>query len=92
MIGRFRHRGLKRFYEDDDRRSLNAEHVEKIARVLQRLDRASRPGHMDIPGFGLHPLKGELVGFWSVAIRANWRIIFRFEADGVTDVDLIDYH
>jgi proteic killer suppression protein len=92
MIGRFRHRGLKRFYEGNDRRGLNADHVEKTARVLQRLDRASIPEHMDIPGFRLHPLTGELAGFWSVTIRANWRVIFRFEQGGVTDVDLVDYH
>ena len=45
-----------------------------------------------MPGFQLHPLKGELSSFWSVTVRANWRIIFRFEDGGVTDVDLIDYH
>ena len=47
---------------------------------------------MDLPGFRLHPLKGGLAGFWSIVIRANWRIIFRFDGDDVTDVDLMDYH
>ena len=47
---------------------------------------------MDVPGFKLHPLKGDTAGFWSVTVRANWRVIFRFEAGDVTDVDLIDYH
>ena len=47
---------------------------------------------MDLPGFGLHPLKGNLKGFWSVRVRANWRIIFRFEDSQVYDVDLLDYH
>ena len=92
MLRTFRHRGLKRLYANDDRRSLNAEHVDKIARVLALLNRASRPQDMDLPGFRLHPLKGDLIGFWSVTIRANWRIIFRFEDGDVTDVDLIDYH
>jgi proteic killer suppression protein len=92
MIRRFRHRGLKRLHEDDDSRGLNARHVEKIARVLARLDRASQPGHMDLPGWRLHPLKGDLAGFWSVTIAANWRIIFRFENGDVTDVDYLDYH
>ena len=41
---------------------------------------------------GLHQLKGDLSGFWSVTISANWRIIFRFEAENVTDLDYIDYH
>jgi proteic killer suppression protein len=71
---------------------LNPEHVEKIKRVLARLDRASLPKHMDLPGWRLHLLKGDLAGFWSVTIRANWRIIFRFEDGDVTDVDYLDYH
>jgi proteic killer suppression protein len=63
----------------------------KIVRILALLDRAARPQDMNLPGFRLHPLKGELVGYWSVTVRANWRIIFRFE-DGATDIDLVDYH
>jgi proteic killer suppression protein len=92
MIRNFKHRGLRRLYEDDDRRGLNAEHVEKIAVIVARLDRAAKPDDMALPGLRLHPLKGELAGFWSVTIRANWRIIFRFEGRNVADVDLIDYH
>jgi toxin HigB-1 len=92
MLRRFRHRGLKRLYADDDRRGLNAEHIDKIARVLALLNRAARPEDMNLPGFRLHPLKGDLAGYWSVTISANWRIIFRFEDRDVTDVDLIDYH
>jgi proteic killer suppression protein len=92
MIKHIRHRGLKRFYEDDDRRGLNPEHVEKISVILARLDRAAKSDDMDLPGLRLHLLRGDLAGFWSVTIRANWRIIFRFDAADVTDVDLVDYH
>ena len=56
------------------------------------LDQASAPEHMDLPGLRLHPLKGELAGFWSVTVHANWRIVFRFENGDVTDVDYLDYH
>jgi proteic killer suppression protein len=92
MIRRFRHRGLKRLFEDDDRRGLSAQHVDKIARVLARLSRATEPGHMALPGWRLHPLKGELAGFWSVTINGNWRIVFRFAGGDATDVDYLDYH
>lgn len=92
MIRGFRHRGLRRLYEADDRRGINAEHADKIRVVLARLDRAANPDDMALPGLRLHPLKGELAGFWSVTIRANWRIIFRFDGQGVADVDLVDYH
>jgi RelE-like toxin of type II toxin-antitoxin system HigB len=43
------------------------------------LDQASKPADMDLPGFGLHPLKGDLKGFWSVAVNRNWRVMFRFD-------------
>jgi toxin HigB-1 len=92
VIRRFRHRGLRRLYEDDDRRELNPQHADKIARMLARLDVATRPEQLDLPGFRLHPLKGELAGYWSITVRANWRIIFRFEEGDATDVDLVDYH
>ena len=91
MIRRFRHRGLRRLYEDDERRGLNANHVDKITRILAFLNRAKRPEDLNLPGFRLHPLKGELAGFWSVTVSANWRIVFRFEESHVTDVDLVDY-
>lgn len=92
MIKRLRHRGLERLYLDDDRRGINAEHVEKVRRILAQLDRSSQTEDMDIPGFKLHSLKGDLAGYWSVTVRANWRILFRFEDGDATDVDLIDYH
>ena len=47
---------------------------------------------LNLPTFGLHPLKGNLKGFWAVTVRANWRIIFRFENGKASDVDLVDYH
>ena len=64
----------------------------KIERILARLDEASAVGNMDLPGFRLHPLKGDLAGYWAVTVSGNWRIIFRFERGDASDVDLIDYH
>ena len=43
-------------------------------------------------GYRLHPLKGDMRGLWSIAVSANWRIVFRFEDGHAYDVDLIDYH
>lgn len=92
MIRSIRHKGLKRLRDDDDRRGLVAEHVQKLRDIIARLDAAGSVADMDLPGFKLHPLKGDLKGFWSVTVRANWRVIFRF-ADGDTlDVDYLDYH
>ena len=53
---------------------------------------AAVPGDMNLPGFGLHPLRGDLAGYWAVRASGNWRIVFRFDGGDVRDVDLIDYH
>ena len=92
VIASFKHRGLKKLYEDDDRRGLSAAHVGKIKRILARLDEAAEVRNMALPGFGLHPLKGKLKGFWAVSVSGNWRVVFRFENGNAYDVDLIDYN
>lgn len=92
MIRSFRHRGLKLLHERGDASRVHAAHRVKVARVLSYLDNARMPRDMDFPGLRLHPLTGNLSGFWSVSVSGNWRIVFRFEANHVADVDLIDYH
>jgi toxin HigB-1 len=92
LIRTFKHRGLKRLYEQGDRSGIRSELADKIERILAVLDAAATPQALDLPGYRLHPLKGNLKGFWSVTVRANWRLIFRFEAEDAFDVELIDYH
>ena len=92
MIRSFKHRGLKRLYERGDRRGIRPDLREDVEDIVARLDQATGPEAMDLPGYRLHALKGELRGFWSVTVRANWRIIFRFDGEDVLDVELIDYH
>ena len=45
-----------------------------------------------LPGWRLHPLKGDFEGCWSLAVSGNWRLVFRFEQGDALDLDLIDYH
>jgi proteic killer suppression protein len=92
MIGSFRHKGLKQLFEDDNAKGVNPEHVRKIRQILGALHGADTIEVMNVPTFGLHPLKGDLQGFWAVTVRANWRIVFRFEDGRAFDIDLTDYH
>jgi toxin HigB-1 len=92
MIVGFRHKGLRLLYEDGDRRRIPAAYADKIERVLARLDQAVDPRELNLPGFGLHPLTGDLAGLWSVVVSRNWRVVFRFDGIDAADVDLIDYH
>ena len=92
MITNFYHRGLKLLYEKGNRRRVPQEVIEKIERILARLDVASKPVDMKLPSFRLHPLKGDLANYWAVSVSGNLRIVFRFEGTNARDVDLNDYH
>jgi toxin HigB-1 len=92
VIRSFKHRGLKRLYERGDGSGIRPDLLDAVERILTALDAAATPQALDLPGFRLHPLKGELKGLWSVTVRANWRIIFRFAGTDAFDVELTDYH
>ena len=85
VIKSYRHRGLRRAHRSGSYHQVNAAYANRIAR-------ATKPSDLDLPGYRLHPLKGNLEGFWSIRISANWRITFRMEGVHVYDVDLTDYH
>jgi len=92
VIGSFKHRGLKRLYERGDRSGIGRDLLEKVERILTLLDSAATPQALDVPVYRLHRLKGDREGLWSVTVRANWRIVFRFEGTDAFDVELIDNH
>ena len=92
MIRSFRHRGLRRLYERDDPSRISADQLDRITLALADLDIASQPGDLDLPGYRLHPLRGDRQGSWTISISGNWRITFRFQAGDAYDVDLVDYH
>jgi proteic killer suppression protein len=92
MIGSIRHKGLKRLYENGDRSKLPPDLVPRVEDILGVLDIALTIEDMDLPQFRLHELKGDRKGQWSVTVRANWRIVFRFENGEAEDIDFVDYH
>jgi proteic killer suppression protein len=92
VIRSFKHKGLKRLFEDADRKGIRPDLLEKVENVLFVLSRAKTLDDVRLPGLRLHALKGDLKGFWAVTVRANWRIVFHFEDATVADVDLVDYH
>lgn len=92
MIESIQHKGLRLLWEKDDTSKLPAIQVNKIKMILTLLDSAADVQDMNFPGSGLHSLKGDLAGFWSVKINGNYRLIFRFENENAFDVDYVDYH
>jgi proteic killer suppression protein len=92
MILSFKHRGLRRLFERNDRSQIGAEIVNRVENILATLDAADTLQALDLPGYRLHRLKGDRKGFWAVTVRANWRVVFRFENGDALDVELVDYH
>jgi toxin HigB-1 len=92
LIGKFRHRGLKALYHDDDASGVSASSVAKVKRILAALEFADDVSQLTTPGWKVHPLKGSRSGIYSVTVTANWRLTFRLEENTVTDIDFEDYH
>lgn len=92
MIRTFKHKGLRAFFLNGTTKGIRADHAKRLLQILGLLDLAREANDMKLPGFDLHPLKGNLVDYWSVSVNGNWRIIFRFIGNDVELVDYLDYH
>lgn len=92
MIKTFRHKGIEAFYSTGSRAGIQPKHADRLRLILARLDAASEPRDIKLPGLNLHKLTGRLNGFWAVDVSGNWRVIFRFEKHNIVDVEYLDYH
>jgi len=92
MIQSFRHKRLRRFYESGSAAGVQPHHAKRLRMLLTALDTAQSIEDMDIPGFRLHPLKGEGRGRWAVWVNGNWRVTFEFKDGHAYVLDYEDYH
>ena len=92
MIKSFKHKGLKRFFETGSVSGIDPAHGQKIRMRLTALETAATIEDMNLPGFRLHPLKGDKQGLWAIDVSKNWRITFEFEDGNVYVVNYEDYH
>ena len=92
MITNFRTKALGRLYQHGDARGIRPDLVRRVTEILSYLDTARNAHALQLPGLDLHPLRGDLHGYWAVSVNANWRITFCFRDGNVRDVALVDYH
>ncbi len=92
MIRGFRNKGLENFFTGGSKAGIRPEHADRLRLILGRLNAATAPADMGLPGLGLHPLKGERKGTWAVKVSGNWRVTFAFAGKDADDVDYVDYH
>ena len=94
MIKSFKHKGLERFFLTGNKKGIQANHAEKLSRILATLDNLTDLKDLSSPAYRLHPLTGNLQGLWSVSVQANWRVTFEYnsETNNIYIVDYQDYH
>ncbi len=92
MIKCFRHKGIERFFKTGSKAGIQAQHANRLRIMLTRLDVANCPEDTDAPGWGLHSLKGDLAGHWTISVNGNWRMTFAFDGTDAVLVDYQDYH
>ncbi|VAW77041.1 Toxin HigB [hydrothermal vent metagenome] len=92
MIRNFKHKGLEKFFLKGTKSGIQAKHAARLRIILGRLNTATNPKDMDLPGLKLHKLSGHRRGVWSVWVSGNWRVIFRFEGMDAEAIDYEDYH
>ena len=92
MIKSFKHKGLEKFYNTNSIAGIQPYHKQKLRMRLIAMDTATNIEDINLPGFRLHPLKGDRVGLWAIDVSKNWRITFKFQDGNVHVVDYEDYH
>ncbi len=92
MIKSFRHKGLEAFFLTGSKAGIQPAHESRLRRQLQRLDESGGPSDMNIPGWKLHSLTGNMAGHFSVWVNGNWRLTFAYEGMDAVLVDYQDYH
>ncbi len=85
-------RGLEKFFTTGSKAGIPPKFEDKLRVQLGLLNVATTPNQLDLPGYDLHPLKGELEGHWAIKVNANWRLTFRFIGEDAEIVNLQDYH
>lgn len=92
MIKSFKHKGLERFFKNEDISGIQAKHKERLELLLTAIDKASAIFDLSAPTFNLHRLKGNKKHLWSVKVSGNWRITFEFSEGNAYILDYEDYH
>lgn len=92
VIRSFRHKGLEAFFLTANKAVIQPAHAKRLRLQLAALDASVGPHGMNLPGWKLHQLTGDLVGRWAVTVSGNWRLTFGFEGQDAVLVDYQDYH
>ena len=80
------------FFETGSKAGIQPHHAARLKRQLVRLDLAKAAVDMNVPGWKLHALAGNLAGRYAVSVSGNWRLTFGFDGEDAVLADYQDYH
>ena len=93
MIRSFRDRDAERLFRREPIKRLPKSLLRVALRKLMLLDAADRLEDLRVPpGNRLEKLTKDRIGQHSIRINDQWRICFRWQSNGVEDVEIVDYH
>jgi toxin HigB-1 len=92
MIKSFVHKGLEAYFLTGSKAGIQPHHAAKLSRQLARLDVAKCGQDMNVPGWRLYALNGDLAGHFSIWVNGNWRMTFTFEFSDAVLVNYQGYH
>lgn len=84
-IRSFRHKGLRLLFEAGDARGVRPDLVRRCEQRLRLMHEAEVIDELSVPGWRLHPLRGE--PRWAIAVNGPWRITFAWDGKDFADVD-----
>ncbi len=92
VIKSFKHKGLQKFFEAGSVAGIDPAHRQRLKLRLAAIDTAITIDDIDLPGFRLHPLKGDRQGLCAIDVSKNWRITFEFYDGNAYIVSYEDYY
>lgn len=83
---------MRKLFESGNASGVQISHAKRLRLQLAALDTAKTIADMDVPGFGLHRLKGAMKNRWAISVSGNWRVTFEFKDGNAYVLDYEDYH
>jgi toxin HigB-1 len=92
VIVSFRHAGLRELFETGKSRKVQPDLHKRCRRAMDALHAATAVSDLNMPGWSVHPLKGNREGRHAMAVSGPWRITFRWDGKDAHELALEQYH
>lgn len=96
MIKSFTNKALRALWEAGETKKLPRESIKRLSMILHYIEGISNISDLPeavIKKYRIHSLKKPPhIGFWSMDVTGNFRVVFRLENGDAYDIDFLDTH